>query len=175
MAKNRMLNRRAALPSNDALYAELTYLYGYDSENGGFTWVNRRTPRQPKPGARVGGSDGRGYLMCLLLGHKFKVHQLVWLWHHKELSTSPLDHVNGIRTDNRIENLRQCSDLENLQNLAKVKSVSTGVRARDNGTFYVKVVHKGRLIPVGTFKTHEEARAAYVNKKRELSGDFSPV
>lgn len=171
----RMHYRKRPLPPEDVLLDELRFLCAYNAAEGGFTWVNRRVKNQPVPGKRFGGSDGRGYVMCLLLGHKFKVHQLVWLWHHGELPRKPLDHINGIRSDNRIENLRECEDWQNGHNMRHLQDEASGYRAGNSGTYRAKIVIKGETIELGSFRTKEDARAAYVQAKRRHLGEFSPV
>ena len=44
------------------------------------------------------------------------MHRAIWAWHHGRFPTMQLDHVNGIETDNRIENLREVSSSENMLN-----------------------------------------------------------
>jgi hypothetical protein len=167
--------RKKPLPPTDELIAELRFLYSYDADNGGFIWIRRNKPGQRLPGSKVGGPDGRGYQMCMLLGHKFKVHQLVWLWHHGELSAMQLDHINGQRSDNRIENLRECDYSLNQHNRQSLKQETAGYRVcRKTGKFRAKIVVRGTTIELGGFERKEDARAAYVEAKKKYLGAFSP-
>ena len=44
------------------------------------------------------------------------MHRVVWAWHHGRLPTMQIDHINGNGFDNRIENLREVSQSENMRN-----------------------------------------------------------
>jgi hypothetical protein len=165
-----MKYRQKPLPSDAELLAEAHYLWAYDAERGGFVWARRRYNGQPKPGTPVGGSDGRGYRMTLLLGHKFKVHQLVWLWHRGALPPQPLDHINRKRSDNRIENLRLATDQQNVwnsnPNAAGVK------RWRKRWAAVIDVGGKKHYL--GAFDTRQEATARYRAVAQEVRGEFAP-
>ena len=125
----RMLARKRPLPSDEVLLTEALRIYEYRADG---SLVFRVDPRHPHCktskfiGKSVGGDDGHGYLMCLLLGHKLKVHQVVWLMHHGVMPSKPIDHINRVRRDNKIENLRLADDLENMQNLIASTSPTAG-------------------------------------------------
>lgn len=80
-----------------------------------------------------------------------------------------VDHINGVRHDNRKSNLRQCSRSQNMANMQKP---GKGI-FHDNGRWVacVMCMYKGHRI--GTFDTREEAVEAYKKKSRELFGDFA--
>lgn len=170
--------RKKPLPPESELIAEARRIYSYDAEHGGLIWKEHKNPLRPWPklGTRVGGDDGHGYLMCLLLGHKFKVHQVVWMIVHGQVPRMSIDHANCVKTENRIENLRLATDQQNSMNSITAKRPLSGVKSskvRDG--FSAVVQFKGKKHYFGYFKTKEEAHAAYVDAKRALSGEFSPV
>ena len=91
-------------------YLKKTYRY----EDGGI--VNRKTGRRP--------TDKRmanGYLIMSFSfngkRHITKLHRIVWTLCHDQLPTLTIDHINGDRLDNRIENLREVSLSENRLNM----------------------------------------------------------
>lgn len=175
----RMANRRAPLPPDAELFAAASTLFEYRAD--GFL-VFKVDPRRKNCltskviGKRVGGDDGHGYLSCLLLGQKFKVHQIVWLLHHGVFPKSPIDHANRNRKDNRIENLRLASDLENQQNLISATKPSAGTwMSPRSGRYAARLTYNGVKSYLGYFDTREEANAAYRAEKRRLSARFSPV
>lgn len=169
--------RKTPLPSTEEIDKEMRRLLRYDDQNGGFIWIASRTPnqRQAIVGKAAGGSDGRGYKSLLLLRHKFKVHRLVWLWHHGYLPDTMLDHKNGDRSDNRIENLRQSAAVENIRNSAKKSGqVALGVCKTPIGKFNARIqIPGGKKVYLGTFGTEAEAAAAYVGAATILHGEFA--
>lgn len=172
---NRMQYRQRPLPSHSDLLAEMHRQWAYDSANGGFTWATS-CQYKPRSGSRVGGSDGRGYLMTRLLGHRFKVHRLVWLWHHGELPQGSIDHINRIRSDNRIENIRLATDLQNQGNMESMTRSFAGVSRDPKGRgFVARIQRHGKKTYLGYFATKDAARAAYVEASRRLRGEYSAV
>ena len=175
--------RKKQLPELSVLLAEARRIYQYDAINGGLIWINHKNPKRTWPaiGTPVGGDDGHGYKMCLLLGHKFKVHQIVWLVVNGELPPGSIDHIDGDRRNNRIENLRVVTDHQNSMNLASCKCDTAGVKRNHYRKTQLKrpysavVQHLGRKHSFGSYATIGEARAAYIEGKRKLCGEFSPV
>lgn len=174
----RMNYRLKPLPDDETLLMQANRLFEYVDGTLRF----RIDPRSPScltskvVGKTVGGDDGHGYLMCMLMGMKFKVHQIVWLLHHREFPKHPIDHINRDRRDNRIENLRSARDLDNMQNLNASTSPSAGTWfCKTSGRYCARLTHNHRKIYLGYFDTVEAANAAYRAKKQEISGQFSPV
>ena len=83
-----------------------------------------------KVGAAVGSPNEKGYLLVGIGNLRCRVHRVIFLYHYGHLPEY-IDHINGNRTDNRIENLRQCTISENGCNIkarlgcsSKIKGVS---------------------------------------------------
>ena len=88
----------------------------------------------------------------------------------------PIRPENRVRMDNRIENLRLVDDLENMQNLvAATKPTAGAFKSPRSGRYCARLTYKGKKIYLGYFDTPEQANAAYVQAKRELSAQFSPI
>lgn len=172
----RMNYRKTPAPSDAALLAELREITSYNEVTGEFFWVKPRgSVAKAWIGRKVGGESGRGYLAMNLLGHRFPMHRLVWLWHHGELPKGMLDHVNGDRQDNRISNLRAVTSVQNAWNRAvKTGSLGTGVSKTPAGKFNARIqMPDGDKAYLGTFETAAEASAAYIGAATVLHGDFA--
>jgi hypothetical protein len=73
-----------------------------------------------------------------------------------------LDHINGIRNDNRVDNLRIVSNQQNCFNRKNVKGFSTR-----NNKFIAEIQLNGQTIPLGTFDNERDARNAYLVAKQK--------
>lgn len=134
----------------------------YDPVTGILTWKVYRNPRALEH--QVAGYLGnQGYLMIGLLGKNYQAHRLAWLLHYGHWPVEQLDHINHVRTDNRICNLREVTQSANLKNKSKSKANSsnhTGVYKTAVGNWIARICVDRRQINLGTFKSLEEAVAA---------------
>ncbi len=135
----------------------------YEPETGIFTW-KVRTANRVKVGDVAGCPDGRGYLQIRVQSRKYQAHRLAWLYVYGEWPKDQLDHINRIRTDNRISNLREVTNKQNLQNAGKRSnntSGHSGVRwYRQSSKWVACITHNYKRIHLGFFATIEEAIAA---------------
>lgn len=90
-----------------------------------------------------------------------------------------VDHVSMDGCDNRRENLRVCTHSQNKANNDGYRARAGGHERRYKGVYQrgtrwtAQVRHRGRLYPLGSFRTAEEAARAYDAKARELFGEFA--
>lgn len=99
--------------------ARLQTLLTYNSETGNFV---RNIPRgNTKQGQIAGRVNHDGYLIFVLDRRRYLAHRLAWLYVYGSFPNQELDHINGVRHDNRIVNLRLATRSEQCQN----KKIST--------------------------------------------------
>ena len=111
-----------------------------------------------------------GYLTIFCNGFRYAAHRLAWLYVHGEWPPAHIDHINGIRTDNRISNLRSVTASVNAQNMRRaMKNSKTGVLGvtKCGNRFKAQLaIPRGSNKYLGLFKTIGEAQQAYLDAKR---------
>lgn len=148
----------------------------YDPETGVFTW-KRNKGRDAKAGDEAGCIHKNGYRRIGVCGALVYAHRLAWLMHYGSYPASQIDHINGIKHDNRIANLRDVSALINSQNkkpaMPNSKSGVLGVFSDADAKFWAAQIRfKGRTVRVGGFSSIEDAHAMYLDLKRRLHDGF---
>jgi len=105
--------------------------------------------------------DGNGYKHGRVLGSKHKAHRIIWLMQTGRFPEEQIDHINGVRADNRLENLRAVTNAENQKNKSLQRDNSSGSngvswsKTRNRWMAYINI--NGRMKNLGRFKTIEEA------------------
>jgi hypothetical protein len=152
----------------------LRELLAYDPETGVFTWrVGNR--RNVVPGQRAGCPDTGGYLLIRVAGRLVAAHRLAWLYVHGEWPSEQVDHINSVKTDNRICNLRLATRAQNMRNMGLRRSNTSGFKgAWKHGKRWKSVIMVDRRrIHLGCFDTPEEAHAAYCDAAEKYHGVFA--
>ena len=147
----------------------------FDYREGALYWRSNRGSNA-KAGANAGRVLRTGYRSIHVSGRRHQEHRLVYLWWHGSVPTQ-LDHINGMKADNRIENLRPADPSRNQINTPQRKSASgiRGVRAsRHPGKWIARIYQNNKEIRIGTFESKDEAKAAYKQMAREIYGEFVP-
>lgn len=144
--------------------ARLKELLHYDPETGVFTWHNGKT---------AGGLSGHGYLKIQVRGRQYYLHRLAFLWVTGVWPAQEVDHINGVRDDNRWVNLREVGQLENQHNRAFAqRNNSCGFLGVSWNKKYLawqsKIMVAGKRVWLGYHPTAEAAHAAYLKAKDEL-------
>lgn len=150
---------------------KLKELLSYDPETGVFRWKVRRK------GSRKGGvgtTGPRGYITITIDGVKYYAHRLAWFYETGRWPKLEIDHISGVKADNRIRNLREAT---RSQNAANIKSRRNGLK----GCCFVAALRKwqvairtrtGRLY-LGLFDTEQLAHAAYMDAATRIHGEFA--
>ncbi|MCW8158993.1 HNH endonuclease [Stutzerimonas stutzeri] len=146
----------------------------FEYRNGGLFWrVNRGS--NAVAGARAGRLLKTGYRSIHVSGRRYQEHRLVYLLHHGAMPAQ-IDHINGDKADNRIENLREATYSQNQMNTGERQNESgyRGVRfVPKTGRWAARIYENGKEIRIGTFASPELASEAYQKKAREIFGEFA--
>lgn len=160
-------------PNEEALTAErLRELLSYEPETGEFRWRVGRGGTAVA-GGRAGYTEPRGYRQIGVAGRLYWEHRLVWLYVNGTWPSNQIDHVNGVKGDNRIANLREATVSENGSNQRQARTDNkTGLLGvywnKEHKKFMAKIMFSGKHKYLGYFPTAEEAHQAYLKAKREL-------
>jgi hypothetical protein len=143
--------------------AELSALFSYEPDTG--------VIRSRKTGKPIGCENDRGYLKWRIRGREYKLHRMAFALMLGAWPEFFVDHVNGIKSDNRWRNLRDVPEKMNTQNQVRPRRDNTsgflGVSlSRKAGKFRAAIELDGRTRHLGHFSSAEEAHAAYVAAKR---------
>lgn len=183
-----MTNR--ALPSPEIL----RQLLRYETEAGklyllprGAEWFNGSTPGYVESARRwwnekfagkeaFHNPNAKGYLTGRLLGRYFQAHRVVWAFHTGRWPIDQIDHIDGNRANNRIENLREVDNSANQKNGSIPSTNKSGIV----GVHFSPTHHRWRAyisidrkkVHLGTFPDKESAIAA--RRAAEAHGGYHP-
>lgn len=148
---------------NDVLQ-ELRRQFTYNAEGGEFS--RRPQFRGRWKGKAVAGTVGRhGYVAIRLNDRLYLAHRLAWLHEFGEWPPGNLDHINRIKTDNRIANLRVATPRQNAWNRKMPRHNTSGFKGvvkHVYGPGWIASIRlNGKRKHLGVFASAEEAAAAY--------------
>lgn len=137
------------------------------------------TSRGRRANDRIGAMRKDGYLVTRVKGPNIPVHRIIWKMHY---GSEPLviDHINGNKTDNRIENLRSVTVKENVRN-AKGRNASSGFigvqdsfgyRSNPEYRWVAKIKNDGLTIRIGGYRNVMDAVLAYNAECERLHGEY---
>lgn len=155
--------------------SRLHELFSYEPTTGFL--LRRRPVRGPKGKHRYAGWKTReGYIKIFVDGRPYQAHRLVWLYLRGFLPAR-IDHVNGDRSDNRIDNLRLATVAQNAHNRGATKANPVGMKGVSfyprNGQWRAQISAHGKKFWLGTYPTPQEAHRAYQEAAARLHGAFA--
>ena len=167
------------MPNQDITQEQLKERLHYDPDTGEFTWTKKHMVHKKRSVA--GHLENTGYISIRLIYRPYLAHRLAFLYMIGSFPSCQVDHINGIRHDNRWFNLRAAHGNQptNLQNRREPnkgsKSGSLGVSWRPDKKKWKARIHVNyKEIHIGYFDSKEEASAAYFKKKKEVHEFFVP-
>ena len=152
----------------------------YDPDTGDFTWKPRtiegfKTERALRAwngrfaGKYAGGVNTQGYRVISISGKTCLAHRLAFLYQLGELPIDSTDHINGIKLDNRWDNLRSVTHSENMRNAKCAKNNTSGFTGvswdKDKDKWAAHINVNGKKMNLGFFASIEDAAMA-----RKLAG-----
>ena len=139
-------------------------------ENGSLWWI-KSTSRRVKVGDRFGTPQANGYRKGYLKGKRYLEHRLIWFYHYGVWPKDQIHHINGVKDDNRIENLQDVTAQQNClyknsdaDSTSKYRGVSWCKRA---GKWKVSISIDRKQQHLGYFINEVEAHKTYESKRNE--------
>lgn len=156
--------------------AELKKYVHYDPLTGIFTRLIA-TCGKIKVGQVAGNKSNQdGYLEFRVLRREYKAHRLAWLYMFGYFPPQRPDHKNGIRTDNRIDNIRPATHNENAQYADRSKTNTSGYLGvsfcRATRKWKAQCQSDGVKYYLGVHRTKEAAAKAYRDFAAQHHGEF---
>ena len=150
-------------------------LITYDAESGHLYW-NVNISKFIKAGRRVGCKGSGGYRYLTMHNYRILEHRLCWWIVHNKFPDQ-IDHINGVRSDNRLCNLREANNSQNNMNRPRQSNNTTGYKGvsyhKQTNRFHAVIRARGVTKSLGYHKTAEEAFEEYVKAAKELHGEFA--
>lgn len=146
----------------------------YDPDSGSLTWlISRGTV---KAGSSVCRVSNRGYLTVKLLGKTYQAHRIAWLITYGEWPIT-IDHINRQRTDNRLVNLRNATQQQNMCNVPRKRTNTSGVRGvswqSQSRKWQVEVKADGKRYYLGSYRDIELAELVASEARIKLHKEYA--
>ena len=170
-----IIARMCYSPFMKLTHARLTQLLHYDPETGVFTRKTAVGGR--KIGEISGCKNTNGYIEIGIDRHLYKAHRVAWFYMTGEWPRRFIDHINGVKDDNRFANLRTATNSENTRNSRMRNDNTSGLKGvtfhKASGKWCAQIMKHGKQNHLGLFDTSEDAYSAYCAASKELHGEFA--
>lgn len=165
-------------------YSTLLQRLEYNPGTGIFTWKSRPKSHFNKEAdhgtwntryaGKEAGCVSHGYIQIVINTKQYLAHRLAWMYVHGIFPKKGTDHINGIKSDNRIDNLRDVSQKENCRNRSIQSTNTSGItgvgwhKHSKKWRAYIEV--DGEHISLGNYSDIEDAKTA--RKSAEIKYGF---
>lgn len=154
---------------------ELKSLLSYEPDTGVIRWIAKGKGRIKKKEA--GTLLHSGYAGIAIGPKRWQSHRIAWALHYGEWPKDQIDHINGIRTDNRICNLREASNAQNGKNLGLSKANTSGHKGvcfdKQTGKWRAIIKVNFKLISLGRYANLQDAINARVAAEQQYFGEWN--
>lgn len=162
--------RECLKPSID----ELKSMFDYNPETGALIWTKRLSNSTPV-GKQVGSKDTKGRLRVQIRERTYAVHHICFAMYHGRWPLEQIDHINRVKTDNRIVNLREATNAQNARNRKHTKPNNSGYKGvcLHHGRYMARIMINGVKKHLGMFSDPVEAAKAYDEAALLYHGEFA--
>lgn len=152
-----------------------------ETSNNLFTYDDGKLLWKAKKGKMIAGSEAgtmndQGYMIVMLDGQRYRTHKIIFLMHHGYMPKY-VDHIDGNRSNNKIKNLRECTQSENMYNA----SIRSDNRSGEKGVSWHKGANKWRVrlyiggqeTQIGLFDDFELAQLVSAEARDKFHKEFA--
>lgn len=149
----------------------------YSPEDGLFIW-KLKVADKVTVGDEAGSiSKQRGYIFIGVDGKHYRAHRLAFFYMTGQWPKEQVDHINGVRTDNRWGNLREATASQNQANRSHTRLNKSGFKGvaehtENKGRWVAYICHHRKTINLGSFESPKEAHLAYKEAAMKLHGPY---
>lgn len=154
------------------MHHRLLELLRYNQNTGDFVWnvgLGRRRY------GIAGTHKPKGHIDIQIDGVIYKAHRLAWFYIHGVWPRDQIDHINSDASDNRLVNLRECTNRQNCQNRSKQNRLGLKGVCSKGRAFIAQISVEGSTRHLGSFRTAEAAHSAYCDAARLYFGEFAKL
>lgn len=143
---------------------KLKSIFEYEPVTGILRWKEARS--NMIKGSIAGSIHPSGYKVVTIESESYKLHRIIWIMLFANIPDGfYIDHINGIKFDNRLENLRLATNSQNQQNRPAPKNSSSGYRGvtwhKQMQKWMARICHNGKRTTIGFYDNAEDAYEAY--------------
>jgi len=157
------------MPNDILAQNELKKALHYNPETGLFTRIKSSSNNSKKTGENYTRND-EGYIRIFVCGKLYYAHRLAWLYMYGVFPKHQIDHINHIKDDNRLINLRKATSRENKKNAPLRKDNKSGVVGvcihKPTQKWSAEIKVNGEKVYLGLFEHIEDA--AKIRKEAEI-------
>ena len=164
---NKVMKKFKPLPTKERLHELFTY-----------SFIEGTLYRKSYAGLKPTGATARvqGYASARVDGVSYQRNRLTWAYFYGDPGATTVDHINHMRDDDRIENLRLATEEQNRRNSKLYCTNTTGFKGvyttRYSNKWQAQLCLNNRKVSLGHYSTKEEAAAAYAEAANRLHGEF---
>jgi hypothetical protein len=129
-----------------------------------------------RSGGKAGYLHKNKYLRVCIKGKQYLVHRIIFFLHH-QYWPEQIDHINGNKLDNRIENLRPASGSCNAWNRPEQSTNTSGAKNvewdKAKNKWRVRIRANNKRIQIGMFEDINTAKQAAIKARNTLHGEFA--
>lgn len=160
---------------SDITHAELLKIVKFDNSIGKLVWI-KNTYGHAHAGKPIGGLDGDGYYCVGIKRKKYRLCRIVWLYFYGEWPNGHMDHKDGDKTNDSLNNLRIVSIKENNINRKtskKKRKYNLPKWVMPHGKKFRSIVRaNGKMNRLGVFDTPSEAHKVASEFAKTQHGEY---